>query len=73
MVVEDIVCEFDFPRMRILKLVLRRALCAVCQTMGHNFSAFVDFVYVKVASVSCLGCIAVGATKLKNTTGSAEA
>ena len=73
MVVEDIVCEFGFPRMRILKLVLRRALCAVCQTMGHNFSTFVDFVYAKVASVNCLGCIAIGASKLRNTIGSAEA
>ena len=73
MIVEDIVCEFDFPCMRILKLVLRRAFCAVCQTMRHNFSTFVDFVYAKVASVSCLGCIAVGARKLKNTIGSAEA
>ena len=39
--------------------------------MSHNFSAFVDFVYAKVASVRCFRCIAIGVSKLSNIIGMA--
>ena len=67
MVVENIVCEVDFPSMGIVKLVCWSTFFAVGQEMCNNFTGFVFMEDARVASDRCVdNPIIIIASKLGN-------